>query len=111
MLESDGFEVSTSDNALRIVRQVAEWAPDLVLIAHTLPGFRGGQAIRLLSEMMRGGRLRRAAIALMDVDAPADVLDEARAQGAVAYIDKGISPDEMARAVVAIVGQSLRASA
>lgn len=107
MLEDEGYEVTTADSALRIVRQVSEVSPDLVLLDYELPGFRGTQAIRLLKPMMNDGRLREVPLALMSTDAPSAVLSEARKDGAIAYIDKSMGPEGIVKAVKAITRQQL----
>jgi two-component system chemotaxis response regulator CheY len=106
-LEGAGYEVSTADGALRIVQDVEEYRPDLVLVDYAMTGFKGTQAIRLLRQKMGTHALPDVPIALMSTDAPAEVLKRARSEGAIAYIDKGMGPDGICKAVEAILTQQL----
>lgn len=66
----------------------------------------------LLGEMTRSGRLPPTRTVLTGTGAAPETLEQARTDGAVAYVDKAIGPDEMARAVVwEILAPRLRATA
>lgn len=107
-LEAAGHDVHATDTALRIVHDVEEAQPNLVLVDYALPGFRGTQAIRLLRQHMSSQKLPDIPIALMSTDAPQEVLTEARSEGAIAYIDKAMGPDGICKAVDAILSEQLK---
>lgn len=100
-LTKSGFEVHAVSGAVKALELLDVWVPDVVVSDIGMPGMDGYEFVRLLRARApdRGGKV--AALALT---AFAGVGDAARAHasGYQEHISKPISPDALARAIVAL---------
>jgi two-component system response regulator DegU len=94
-MEEVGFDVvGEARDGDEAVRLAADLAPDVVLMDVTMPDVNGVEATRRLHEQSPDVR-----IVMLTMHADHDVLDEAFTAGAVGYLVKDCSTDEVAAAV------------
>ena len=94
-MEEVGFEiVGEASDGEDAVRQAVELKPDVVLMDVTMPEVDGVEATRRIARQTDDVR-----IVILTMHADADVLDEAFKAGAVGYLVKDCSTDEVASAV------------
>ncbi|MFN8125681.1 MAG: response regulator transcription factor [Candidatus Nanopelagicales bacterium] len=91
--------VSTAASGEELVARYPVERPDVVLLDVQMPGMGGGEALRRLHELDR----RVTVLMLTAGESPSQVA-EAVAQGAVGYVAKDASPQEIAAVLAAAHG-------
>jgi len=99
LLESEGFAVSTAENARQAVARQADWRPALIIMDIMMPEFDGFQAtwgFRQLNESL-------PILVLSAKTAPEDIAD-GRDWGASRYMTKPFDPDVLVATVREMLG-------
>lgn len=107
LLESAGDieVVGEAESGEQAVRQVEDLAPDVVLLDVAMPGQSGIEAARTIK-----GASPRTGIIMLTVHADEEFLFEAIKSGAMGYLLKDCSPEELIRAIrVVFSGEGLLA--
>lgn len=100
-LEKHGFETLIATDGQEAIRLAAERLPDAILMDIVMPGMNGYQATRQLAQ-----NPATASIPVLIVSTKTQAADRAWGlrQGAVQYLTKPISEDELVAAVRAALG-------
>ncbi len=100
-LEKHGFETLIATDGQEAIRLAAERLPDVILMDIVMPGMNGYQATRQLAQ-----NPATASIPVLIVSTKTQAADRAWGlrQGAVQYLTKPISEDELVAAVRAALG-------
>ena len=94
-MEAEGFRiVGEAGDGEQAVRLARELAPDVVLMDVSMPVLDGVEAARLIKE-----RRPETQVVMLTMHADADVVRRALKAGAVGYLTKDCSIDEVAQAV------------
>ena len=94
-MESEGFDiVAEAGDGEEAVRLAAELTPDVVLMDVSMPVLNGVEATRLVRE-----RSPSSQVVMLTMHADADMVRRALRAGAVGYLTKDCSIDEVAQAV------------
>ena len=85
ILEKAGHEVSQADDGVQVKNMVAADRPDLILMDVAMPRMTGFQALEMLGS---NPRTRDIPVIMVTVKGRPQDLQEAKAQGALDYINK-----------------------
>lgn len=91
--------VGEAGDGARAVQQAAELQPDLILLDLVMPRPNGFETLPRLREVAPHARV----VVLSALDNRA-LESEVRSLGAVGYLDKGLSPEELRRGLLAVAG-------
>lgn len=103
LLEGEGHEVRTAQDAEQAVKVIRSWRPDLILMDVQLPGMDGLELTRQLRQCPETRDLRIVALTAYAMKGDEE---KARAAGCVGYITKPIDT----RQFPALVSQFLHAA-
>lgn len=92
VLETEGFEVFTATNGLDLIKKIGSFTPDLILLDIMMPDMDGWEVLRILKN---DDRYTEIPIAMLTAKTQAKDKILGIQEGAMDYITKPFSPDEL----------------